>query len=367
MEFHYEDVNGNSICCIYWGEYLTRETVEREYGQYDFLQVCYSKHVNIDIYNKYKEVLAYCEYEGKWGRAAKSIDISLEQTEEDLFRGMSKNTRYEVKRARERDGLHTGLMTEISEEDRKAYISFYNRFADSKNRAHIDENRVGELVRQGKYAISRCSGKNGELLVEHAYYLDREGGRVMLATSASLFRAAEDSAYRNMVGRANRLLHYMDMVAFKRLGYLTYDMGGAGDYNDELKAIADFKLGFGGEVVPYDAGFTIPLKYVRRADKLLDDAGKYTGKTIVVYGYGPIGKYIAERLKEKKMTDFIILDNYLQSEKERAFCKDADLEKMDSDSIVLFMTLAKASFSKIADRLEKLGYEADRNLWTVMF
>ncbi len=367
MEFHYDDGCGNSICCTYWSEHLDSETIDKKYSKYDFLQVCYPKYVNIDIYNKYKEVLAYCEYDGRWGREAKSIDISLKQTEDEILEHMSKNTRYKVKRALERDGLYTELTVEIGREDMEEYIAFYNDFADLKDMRHIDENRVRALVEQGKYSISRCCDKTGKTLVEHAYYVDKEGGRVMLATSSSLFREAENSEYRNMIGRANRMLHFMDMVGFKKLGFITYDMGGAGDYNEELKAIADFKLGFGGEVIKYDAGFTIPLKYVRQADKLLENAEQYAGKKIVIYGYGQIGRYIAEGLKKREIADFIILDNYLNSIEGVTLCKDADLERMDSNTTVLFMTLGKSSFSKAVGKLEQMGYEGNRNMHTVLF
>ena len=66
--------------------------------------------------------------------------------------------------------------------------------------------------------------------------------------SASLFRRYEDSSVRNMVGRANRFLHWHDMLWCRNAGYAFYDLGGinlAGE-DEETRRVTDFKLGFGG-------------------------------------------------------------------------------------------------------------------------
>jgi hypothetical protein len=72
----------------------------------------------------------------------------------------------------------------------------------------------------------------------------------MLMQSASLFRDAETSAERNMIGRANRYLHWRDMLAFKAFGCLVYDLGGVdlAGRDPATTRIAAFKRGFGGEV-----------------------------------------------------------------------------------------------------------------------
>ena len=73
-----------------------------------------------------------------------------------------------------------------------------------------------------------------------------DGFRARLLYSASHFRSY-DKNYRALIGRANRFLHWEDMVHLKKYGMSIYDMGGIG-----ANSIAGFKKGFGGtEVTEY--------------------------------------------------------------------------------------------------------------------
>jgi lipid II:glycine glycyltransferase (peptidoglycan interpeptide bridge formation enzyme) len=69
--------------------------------------------------------------------------------------------------------------------------------------------------------------------------------------SASLFRSYDDNLHRNLIARANRLLHWEDIKYFRDLKYLIYDFGGIDlDLsNKETKTIGEFKKGFGGQIV----------------------------------------------------------------------------------------------------------------------
>jgi lipid II:glycine glycyltransferase (peptidoglycan interpeptide bridge formation enzyme) len=54
-----------------------------------------------------------------------------------------------------------------------------------------------------------------------------------------------------MTGRANRLLHWEDILYFKNQGYEIYDLGGItlDESNKEGQAIAKFKRCFGGTLI----------------------------------------------------------------------------------------------------------------------
>jgi lipid II:glycine glycyltransferase (peptidoglycan interpeptide bridge formation enzyme) len=73
--------------------------------------------------------------------------------------------------------------------------------------------------------------------------------RARLFYSASHFRKSEDSELRNLIGRANRLLHWEDIRFFKEMGLSCYDFGGwyGGREDVEKLAINQFKESFGGE------------------------------------------------------------------------------------------------------------------------
>ena len=60
-----------------------------------------------------------------------------------------------------------------------------------------------------------------------------------------------DSGERNKIGRANRLLHWHEILTLKNLGFRLYDLGGIPlDSSDAAKnSIAQFKLEFGGRLV----------------------------------------------------------------------------------------------------------------------
>jgi hypothetical protein len=85
-------------------------------------------------------------------------------------------------------------------------------------------------------------------LVWHAYVMS--GSTAGLLHSSSRFREGE-SDYRALVGRANRWLHWKDMLQFRALGMQRYDWGGLfGDESTPERAgINNFKKSFGGQLV----------------------------------------------------------------------------------------------------------------------
>jgi lipid II:glycine glycyltransferase (peptidoglycan interpeptide bridge formation enzyme) len=185
--------------------------------------------------------------------------IDLGETEDELFSHIRKNTRYEINRARNKDAIESAALLEKgekNEEKLKQYIDFFNAFADSKNRSHIDFSDIEQFyngetlcVRFAHFARSASAGD--EPLTMHAYVISDNTAR--LHQSSSLFRASEDSEYKNLVGRANRLLHWEDMLYFKKDGVRWYDFGGwyggaatSQSYREQL-LIDQFKESFGAE------------------------------------------------------------------------------------------------------------------------
>jgi len=86
----------------------------------------------------------------------------------------------------------------------------------------------------------------GATVVWHVHAVTQE--KATLLHSASHFRQLDDNEARAVVGRANRLLHWRDMLFFKAEGKSVYDFGGwyASTENVELLRINQFKEGFGG-------------------------------------------------------------------------------------------------------------------------
>jgi lipid II:glycine glycyltransferase (peptidoglycan interpeptide bridge formation enzyme) len=180
--------------------------------------------------------------------------LDLEKPEDELFLGIRKNTRYEINRAKNKDAIeHTTLLEkgEINEKKIQSYIDYYNTFADSKSRSHIFFSDVEQFYNNGSFCVRSASAGN-ERLTMHAYVVSDSTAR--LYQSSSLFRNSHDGAYKNLVARANRFLHWEDMLYFKRGGGIRwYDFGGwyggeatTQSYREQL-LINQFKESFGGE------------------------------------------------------------------------------------------------------------------------
>jgi hypothetical protein len=178
-----------------------------------------------------------------------TLCIDLTRNEDDLFAGVEKGTRYEIRRARDRDhvscrvfvGRDYGLISD--------FCDFYDQFARLKDREAIFRPRLTQMANAERLGLTCAFGGEDNKIVWHAYYLGR--ARVRLLYSASLFRESKDSEFKNFIGRANRYLHWFDITAFKQMGYTTYDFGGIdmSGTNKEVANISDFKRGFGGNIV----------------------------------------------------------------------------------------------------------------------
>ena len=88
--------------------------------------------------------------------------------------------------------------------------------------------------------------------MSHVYVVDPSIGRVRMIRSASLFRDL-DKPKQAVVGRANRFLHFQDMIHFRNEGLHQYDFGGyhlpSEQVSQDLRQVSDFKASFGGRLL----------------------------------------------------------------------------------------------------------------------
>jgi hypothetical protein len=175
-------------------------------------------------------------------RAFSTKLIDLSQTEDEIFAGFGKNTQYKIRRA-EREGVSCDF--DVMPEE---FVDFYNWAAATAGWERIKTAQIESAgVNRGLSAARNATG----ILAVHSYIVDPAQARARLWHSAAMHAQESSSERRNLVGRANRLLHFRDMVHFKQLGLALYDFGGySTDPNDHKKqAIARFKDGFGGRIV----------------------------------------------------------------------------------------------------------------------
>jgi len=183
---------------------------------------------------------------GAWTRFC-TLVIELSPTPEVLLSNMKKDTRHEIRRADGRDNLVYHLWTSVDQMCLARFISFYDQYAATKATLLGRHQRVRELAKTDALALSEVRDEGGTL-GWHAYYCTRE--RVRLLHSAFL-RDALNSSRRSMLGRANRLLHWKDILAFRQLGVRSYDLGGwyEGKADQKKLSINRFKEEFGGQTV----------------------------------------------------------------------------------------------------------------------
>lgn len=175
-----------------------------------------------------------------------TIVINLDADEDALLTAMAPDARHKVRRAT-RDGAVANFWRNPDDKVVRQFSALYDKFACQKNLSGIN-GQFHALRQSGLLAISNVARSSGEVLAWHSYVC--AGLRVRLLQSASLFRSLQDSGERNAIGRANRFLHYKDMLAFKAAGARLYDFGGwyHGGTDAELIRINRFKQEFGGNI-----------------------------------------------------------------------------------------------------------------------
>lgn len=177
-------------------------------------------------------------------------DLNL--SEEELYKKCSSTVRNEIKRA-EREGVVNSFNTPVDK-----FVPFFNNFAQAKGLKEIKESQMKSY---GKHLIITEAIYNNIVLAAHSYIIDDELSRVRLYQSATQ-RFATDLDY-NLIGRANKFLHYSDMLIFKELKYSTYDWGGIANNTTDssLLGINKFKKSFGGaECIEYNYA-SLPYKF----------------------------------------------------------------------------------------------------------
>lgn len=151
--------------------------------------------------------------------------------------------RYKVKRAESKDELTFEFMTEAAP-PLDEFCSFYDDFAAQK-KLPASYRRGLEAACAARQLVLTSASRGAGRVVWHAYV--RSQSTAALLHSASHFRDKE-GIDRALVGRANRWLHWKDMLAFKAIGIARYDWGGMFDDESvaEQASVNNFKREFGG-------------------------------------------------------------------------------------------------------------------------
>jgi lipid II:glycine glycyltransferase (peptidoglycan interpeptide bridge formation enzyme) len=190
-----------------------------------------------------------------------TLVIDLGRSESELLANIHKDTRYEIRRAREKDGVTSGAWNGKDNVVLDQFLDLFNTFTQQKGLPKLDSHYFRDLAAAGCLDISWASTPDKKIIVYHTHIV--VAGRARLQHSASLFRASSSSEFRNLVGRANRFLHWEDISRFKSNGIVTYDFGGwyEGSEDAEKLRINTFKEGFGGrKIMEFNCKLLVTLK-----------------------------------------------------------------------------------------------------------
>ena len=204
-------------------------------------------------------LLTQCSLKTKNSTVYNTLQIDLDKNEEILLSELRKNTRTEISRCERRDELNAQIINQPSLEQLNQFINFYNKFSKTKNLPYANIGKLMALVKIGALSIGVIKNSNGETLVSHAHIVLKKRARLLY--SASLYREFDDNQVRNLIGRANRALHWNEIIFFKNKSFKLYDFGGLSLSNDKkLSQIDDFKKGFGGKhVEEYNAKIGVSI------------------------------------------------------------------------------------------------------------
>lgn len=178
-----------------------------------------------------------------------TLVLDLTAKEDDLWRGVDRGTRYEVRRAERKDRLahRHGVVHEL--DDLRTFIAVYDSARSSNSAPRLKLGRLEALARAGLLDWSTV-GDETRTLTWHLHVVT--DGTARLLYSVSELSTSPDQELQRLRGRANRFHHWLDIQRFKGDSNAKYDFGGfyAGHTDQKRLQINFFKSGFGGTVVP---------------------------------------------------------------------------------------------------------------------
>lgn len=190
------------------------------------------------------------DFEGKTSREFVTLVNDLTEDADAIKSHFSKSCKYKVNRAA-REDVQLTIMTgdQITDEEIDRFLEFFGAFWESKGsrftshdsvrRDLVDYRDAGALTLA--YAVVA-----GQTAIYHTHIHDDKTARLLHSASLYPLQEDEEGNTKNLIGMANRYLHYQEMLYFKEKGMSVYDWGGAGRDEDVIN-ITEFKESFGGE------------------------------------------------------------------------------------------------------------------------
>jgi len=227
-------------------------TIEKQVGPVKFYLKFFERHPIVSDAWKFVLYSHLLDAESTFGfisKKAYTLQHDLTCSEEEILGNIKSRFRTYIRNAEKR-----GITFEI-EDDYHHCVTYFNEFARRKKLVPIT---VKKLESYGDNIVITKAVKNNQTLALHINIIDAKEKMAMLLHSAS--ERLADPTNHNLVGIANKYLHYQDMLYFKKRALVLYDFGGYGkdSENKEVAGIAQFKKSFGGRVVKVYSSISVP-------------------------------------------------------------------------------------------------------------
>lgn len=176
-----------------------------------------------------------------------TLIIDLKKSNDEIFNSINKTVKYEINRSNKEE-LNTKMLDSksITDDVKSKFTKCYNKMYEEKGiDCHLNLDEFERYINADMLMFSYVYD-NEEILAYHVYVCDEKTTRLLY--SCSTFR--EDDSKKALIGRANKFLHWKDILFFKNNNYLIYDFGGIVSYENP-NGIDKFKINFGGELFVY--------------------------------------------------------------------------------------------------------------------
>lgn len=177
--------------------------------------------------------------------------IDLELPEEILFKNINKSTRRNINKAMKNGEFKFVENSNPTDEQIEAFSVFYNKFAKEVNIKKCDKGKLKSIRDNGALVITFISDRMGEVLCSHAHFYNNLQSFGMYS---AVYRYRKgDSQKGQLVGRANKLLEWNNILSAKKRGCKWYNFGGIITNPKDLKGqnVNRYKDSF-GTVKGYD-------------------------------------------------------------------------------------------------------------------
>lgn len=174
-----------------------------------------------------------------------TLTTNLKDAAEDIFKQINKGFRYEINRSRKENikcMVYNSKDLVSNPSVMQSFKNDYSNFVKLKRISNAyNENAMKVYIENGNVLLTKAF-QGEEIYAQHVYVCDNKNVRLLY--SVSNFRI--ERLDRNLIGRANKYLHWYDIQYFKDNQFRLLDWGGISDI-DKPNGVDLFKIGFGGK------------------------------------------------------------------------------------------------------------------------